>query len=280
MNTENNPTPNTGIAATTKKSLFKTYGPFVGILIVAGIAFGAYWYFSHKDLNSGVIGDEAVQDAQPESGTPNYTIEQVPLNIADIAPNVDRSINFGSTVPQEVRIMLEAQATPMRARLKEDPARADDWFNLAIIYHTAEDYKGAVEVWEFLTQVIPNSTTAYDNLGKTYHFALKEYPKAESYFKKSLTIDASDMNAYLGLFELYRYSYKVDTSAASDIMKNAIAQFPDRLDLVLTLGTYYAEKGDYATARVVLNGGLDKARDANDVNMIAEFGREIEKLTQ
>lgn len=268
--------------STNKKVRARNILPFVAVVVLALAAFGTFQYFSSKASPNEEVAPPTGFDSgeQVQNGEPNYTIEEVPFDIADIAPSVNRGIQFSDSVPQEVRVMLENQATGIRARLSEDIARADDWFNLAIIYHTANDYEGAREVWEFLIQVIPESTTAYDNLGNLYHFSLKDFPKSESYFNQSIAIDMNNTNAYLGLFELYRYSYKTEGAAAADILNRAITQFPDRLDLVLTLGTYHAERGNHTQAREVLEEGLNLARDVGNIDMIAAFGTEIGRIEQ
>jgi tetratricopeptide (TPR) repeat protein len=135
-------------------------------------------------------------------------------------------------------------------------------------------------VWEFLVEIIPNDTTAYDNLGKLYHFTIKDFSQSESYFNQSRTINPNNINAYLGLFELYRYSYKTETNAARAILNQAIAKFPERLDLVLTLGAYERERGNMSEARSILEAGLNKARDANDVAFITAFGNELSRIPQ
>ena len=264
-----------------KKSFLKTALPFFIIIILAILAAVAYWYFIVSDKGSSEDGTaQNTTQSDASSDSQNYTIAQDTFDIASIAPDVNHPIQFGDSVPQEIRATLEAQAAPIRTRLAADVTRADDWFNLAIIYHNANDYEGAAEIWKFLAQVIPTDTTSRDNLGKVYHFSLPDYPKSESYFNQSLAIDPTDLNAYLGLFELYEYSYKTDTTAAADILNKAITQFPDRLDLVLTLGVYYEDQGNYVKAREVLEVGLDKARDAANVDMVTAFGKELERLPQ
>lgn len=254
----------------------KTALPFLIIIILAAAGVFVYFnFFSNSEQNG---AEEVQQGTQQQLEEPNYTIEEVSIDIADIAPSLERNIQFGESIPENVRAMLETQAVDLRNSLAEDVRRADAWFNLGIVYHTANDYEGAKEIWEFLIQVIPNSTTAYDNLAKLYHFSIPNFSKSEEYFNQSLSVDPENINAYLGLFELYRFSYKTETGAAEDVMNRTIAQFPERLDLPLTLGVYYRERGDFTKAREVLTEGLDKARDAGDVSMITAFGEEIGRL--
>lgn len=219
-------------------------------------------------------GDEAKDD------TPGYTITPVPIDDETALPNLDREVQFSEGVPDEARTIITNKVNTLQDTLREDPTNAGAWYDLAVYYHNANDYRAAEEVWQFLTEVALNDTTAYENLAKLYHFSLPDYSKSESYFQQSLAVNPDSVNPYIGLFELYRYSYKTETTAAADIMNQAIAKFPDKLDLILTLGVYYRDRGNYTKAREVLEEGLNKARDANDVNMIATFGQELERTPQ
>ena len=261
-----------------QSSTVKAVAPFIVIIILAAVGVSIYLYFFTQPEQGSVEPKDQVNVGT--EGNPNYTIEEVPFDIADIAPSLERNIQFSESIPENVRAQLEEQAASTRASLNEDITRVDEWFTLGIVYHTANDYEGAREVWEFLVQVVPNSSTAYDNLAKLYHFSVPDFPKSESYFEQSLSVDPNNINAYLGLHELYRYSYKQETTLAADTLRDAMKAFPEELGLYTTLGAYYRDVGNISAAREVLLTGLDKARDAGNVSMIAALGAEIERLPQ
>src|SRR3989344_7423213 len=131
------------------------------------------------------------QATDTDLAPPGYTITPIPLDdtIRSPLPDLSRGIAFSESVPEPARVALTEQARSLAAILNDDPTRADSWFNLAIVYHSANDYDGARMVWEFLTKVVPEDTTSYDNLGKLYHFSLRDYPKAESYFNQSIAVN-------------------------------------------------------------------------------------------
>lgn len=244
---------------------------FLGI-VVLGIALILAFTFTQQDEQ------DQVEIIDPTPSEPNYTIEEIPsAGIESIMPNLSRQVRYDASFPEDARAILNEQFTEITERLREDALRADDWFNLAIIYHTANDYEGARLIWEFLTEVIPNDSTAHDNLGKLYHFSLKDFPKSEASFRKSIELNPESIAPYIELHNLYRYSYKTNTSAGEDILRQAMVRFPDNFNLYLFLASYHADRGDRPRAREVLLEGMDKARDAGDVDAMAQIGAELER---
>lgn len=250
---------------------------FITIIIVAVMALVGVAYVASKNLSEQPHTEDTTE---VEHGQGNYTIEEVPINIEEIAPNPHRSIQFSENIPEAVRVSLNEKAAVSAKILDEDITRADEWFNLGVYYHTANDFEGAKEVWEFLAIVLPENAVVLDNLGKLHHYSLREFTSAEVYFKQSIERDPTSLTPYLELHELYKYSYKTGTTAAVDIINQAINKFPDVIGLYTTLGTYHRDRGEVAQARAAFTTGLNLARDMNDVDLIATFGRELERLPQ
>lgn len=254
-----------------QKKIIITVATLVGIGAVAGGVF--YW-------NS----EKAIQEENVVVGattTPNYSIELLDDGgVREIMPNLDRGIIFSDSVPEAARVSMQKNYDAAVLRLKEDPMRADDWFNLGIYYHAANDYKGAEEVWLFLVKVVPTTATPLDNLGKMYKFGLKDFPKAESYFKQSIAVNPDSTTPYFELFELYRYLYKTNTTAAVDIITEAAKKFPENSDPHMILGAYYRDIKNYAGARAEFTKALDIARNLKNVQLIDAIGDEIANLPQ
>lgn len=244
---------------------------FLGI-VVLGIALVLAFTLSSSEEET----DVTISDPTPTE--PVYTIEEIPpAGIESIMPDLSRAVRYPDSFPEEARTLLNQRFVEITGRLAADPMRADDWFDLAIIYHTANDYEGARLIWEFLTVVIPSDPTAHDNLGKLYHFSLKDFPKSEASLKKSLELNPDSLAPYIELHNLYRYSYRTNTTAGEDILRQAIARFPDNFNLYLFLASYHAERGNRARSREVLLEGMDKARSAGDVDAMAQIGVELER---
>ncbi|MDO8523719.1 MAG: tetratricopeptide repeat protein [bacterium] len=212
---------------------------------------------------------------------PGYTITNIPIpELEKLMPDLSRKVVFSDSVPLELRSQIEAKVKALAASLTEDPSRSEDWFNLAILYHIANDYDGAKEIWEFLVRVAPQDTTAYDNLGKLYHFSLKDYPKAEQYFKQSISVNPNLLTPYHELFDLYRYSYKTNTSAAIDILNQAMERFPEDVGLYVLLGEYHRDRGNVPAAREAYTKAVDLARAVNDIVLVDAIGEELSRLPQ
>lgn len=214
--------------------------------------------------------------------TPNYTIEEVGgVDVQSLAPNLDREVQFPESMPQEARAILTKQINDTSARIKKDITRADDWFTLGVLYHNANDYIGARDVWDFLAQVVPapGVETVYENLGKLYKYNLKDFPKSETYLKKAISADSKVISPYFELHELYRYLYKTDTTLAVDILITAAAKFPENPDPYGLLGAYYRDRGENTKAIDAYTKALDRARKAGIVSQVDGFGAEIEKLS-
>ena len=250
-----------------------------GVVVVLGILGGILYYTkTHTAPLAATVA--TTTDATPGVVHGNgYTIEEVPVGtLESIAPDLDRKIVFGATVPQEIRKVLQAKVDATTARLKKDLTLSEDWYNLAIYYHEANDYDGARIVWEFLIKAVPENPVAYENLGKLYHYDLKLYVKAESYLKLGITKDPKNYDAYNELYLLYLYSYKQNTTAAVDILNTAAKALPTDYTPYYVLGTYYRDKGDTANAKSAFTKAMDRARAAANVNGIKIIGDELAKL--
>ncbi|TSD05826.1 MAG: hypothetical protein Greene07147_531 [Parcubacteria group bacterium Greene0714_7] len=253
---------------------------FIGGVLVVIVALGGIAYFASKQKSS-ETNDNAINLGA--TTTPNYTIELEPeVQIKDLAPSLERGIHFGASVPEVARTAIQKNADVVLARLKKDLNRADDWFTLGVLYHSANDYEGAVGVWEFLLKVVPapGVSTAYDNLGKLYKFDLKDFPKSESYLKQSIQVNPNSITAYFELHELYRYLYKQNTTLAVDILVSASKKFPANPDPLVMLGGYYRDTGDTEKARDAFTKALAIAREQNDVAHVESIGEELARLPQ
>ncbi len=255
----------------------------IGFIVAIGVVLVAIAGIAYFALQSGTEETTAPDIHSGEStGEPNYVITPVPLtdDIRDVMPSLKRQVQFSASVPENVREPIRAKVASFQAMLDTDPTNGGAWLDLALWYHTANDYEGAVEVCEFLTKAIPTDSTAFNNLGKLYHFSLKDFPKSESYFKEALRINAEDITPYLELHTLYAYSYKKESTSAVDILEEAFRAFPNNPDPLTMLGSYWREKGNVAKAREAYTRALEVARALNNVALIQNIGNELSNLPQ
>ncbi|MES2134635.1 MAG: hypothetical protein V4449_00105 [Patescibacteria group bacterium] len=261
-------------------------GTVLTLAVLGGIAYFAMRTSPSESLNSSLTAPlDSTTSTTPSTAVkkPGYTIEIEPsVSLKDIAPSLDRGIHFNASIPVDVQTILNRQYAEVTGRLKTDLSRADDWLDMGVIYHSANDFEGARDIWLFLVQVIsaPESAVVYDNLGKLYKFDIKDFAKSEEYFKKSIQIDSTSITPYIELFELYREPYKANTSAAADILITASKKFPTNPDPFVLLGLYYRDQQDVAKARSYLEKGRDLAKAAGDTNRVKTIQDEIDHLPQ
>jgi tetratricopeptide (TPR) repeat protein len=197
---------------------------------------------------------------------------------AGALPPLTTDVSFDQTLPAEAQRAIQEKVDSTIEALKRTPYDGNLWMELALYYHSGGDFARARTVWEFMIAVDPNNVTALGNLGRLHHFQLKEYVKAEEYFNQAIATNPDRPEAYYELFDLYRYSYKQDTTAAVDIMKRTAVQFPDDINVPLLLGGYYRDTGRPNQARAQFEDALTRARSIGDVTLIQNITNELARI--
>lgn len=239
-------------------------------IIYAGAVLGAIliglglWYTGIMTFQKGSLVPEFSLDALTSSNP----------------PSLDRALVYPGTFPEEARQIVARNVETLKGVIKENPAATSAWLDLAIQYKTIGDYDGAIEVWKYLAAKYPTDATTLYNLGNTYHFFLKDYRNSERYYKKAIARDPTVAMNYLGLHELYRYSYKQDTTAAADILLQAleVIKGDERIDIYLQLGGYYKGKADTANAITYYTQARDAAVKLGNMTLIKQIDTELSTL--
>jgi tetratricopeptide (TPR) repeat protein len=94
---------------------------------------------------------------------------------------------------------------------------------------------------------------AYNSLGLKY-LRLKDYAKAETYFRKAMVAEPKLPNPYNNLGIVLSETGRPEESAAS--YRKAIELNPNYANAYNNLGIYYTEKGDYQTALTTLKTAI------------------------
>jgi tetratricopeptide (TPR) repeat protein len=195
-------------------------------------------------------------------------------------PDLNRKLVFPAAFPADAKKILTDHVALLVAKLKKDPSDYSSWLDLAIGYKTVGAYEGARQVWEYLNGAAPTQSISFQDLGDLYDLYLKDYPKSESNFLTAIKNGPNQTNPYLGLYELYRYAYKQDTSAAADTLIRGIKAIPapQNIDLETTLAGYYRDKGDTANAKKYYIQARTEAAAAHDSAAVAQLTAEINAL--
>lgn len=240
---------------------WKTLGSFIVIIGIIGIA-GVLWR------------------KNPVSVSETPKVEKTESVASSTAPSLVRQVKYSADLSPDARRILGEHISKLSESLSNNVDDFGSWMNLAIQYKTAGDYEGAQKVWEYISYLHPGEGISLHNLGDLYHHYLKDFAKAEEYYKRSIDADATQGVNYLALHELYRYSYKQNTAAAADILKKGIANVSGNqiIDLYSALGSYYQAKNDRTNAIFYLTYARDAAQKAGNTMLAAQFNDELATL--
>jgi len=196
-------------------------------------------------------------------------------------PELERELTFPAEFPEDARQILIQKLENLREALTEDPTDFGSWLDLAILYKTVEDFENAEEIWLFLNEAVAGQSVSFHNLGSLYHLHLQDYRESEKQYKQAIEIAPTNLIHYFGLHELYRYSYKTDTTLAVDILADAlnkVADEPGEIDVYITLGSYYKEKGDRTNAIANYTKARDRAEELGNDRLVTQLETEIRAL--
>ncbi|MBU1557403.1 tetratricopeptide repeat protein [Patescibacteria group bacterium] len=193
-------------------------------------------------------------------------------------PDLNKAIVFNIEMSREQKTKTIKAINEIKTRLKENPSSVEDWINLGIYMKQIGDFGGAIEAWKYASLISPLNTVPLNNLGNLYHYDLKDYPKSEEYFRKSINISSTYVNPYLNLFDLYSLSYKQDTNSAENILLEGLEKNPNQINLLITLATYYKDKGDKKNAIIYYEKTAQQAQLIGNDALYSELQNEINLL--
>jgi len=264
----------------------------IGIMVIIG-AFVAYDFNREdtlldndkKEITDGNVGIILSDDDR------NADIKQIPItDTNDIKkeqeidyPELTSSIVFPDSLSEDARVIIANNIATLINKLEKEENSFGGWFDLAAQYKIIEDYESTRDIWEFLGESFTGNNTVFSNLGNLYHYDLKDFPKSEESFRKAIENDKSNIQSYIGLHELYKYSYKQETSLVIDILIEGIEDNPINIDLMITLANYYKErgnmsKGDQTNAQKYYEQAREKAQKLGNTQLIEAITQEISNL--
>ena len=195
-------------------------------------------------------------------------------------PSLERPVNYPADFPEEAKKQYEESRAKAIEAIQSDPTQAAAWFDLAIQYRIVGDHEGAVEIWEYVSKLYPSDGISLHNIAEYYFHNEKEYRKAEDYYMRSIEKMPNLAQNYADLFDMYRYVYKTDTSAAVDIVKKGMLAVTEgeAADFSIMLGAYYQEKGDIALARASFQQARAIALELKNQSLIRRIDQLLAEL--
>ena len=260
-----------------------------GAVAAALIIAGGSWLLLRETTDSTSVADEkqTVTVAPGVSveieGDAGYTIEQLPdesVSITQSHPSLTRDVVFSEPMPPEAQVLIEKKIADLQTSLRQDPTSVSEWFDLAIQYKTIGDYEGAREIWEFVGEEIPDNPVVFGNLGNLYHLYIRDFPEAEKNFRKAIGNSPQAPIGYLNLHELYKYSYKQDTTLVADVLKEGLVAIPDNINLLMALATHYRETEDFTNAEIYYEQAKVQAVLSGNENLVSVIDRMLELVSK
>jgi tetratricopeptide (TPR) repeat protein len=141
------------------------------------------------------------------------------------APSLTRPVIIPASFSPEDASTTRVSIGKLIDAIKQNPENGALWAELGLKRKGIEDYQGAKEAYEYALKFLPSSPLLADNLGVIFADYLKDYPKAEQYYRLALSWDSKTDYRYLRLFDFYTYSLK-DRSKAKAILEEGLREIP------------------------------------------------------
>ncbi|MDP3993623.1 MAG: hypothetical protein U1C57_01770 [Candidatus Doudnabacteria bacterium] len=140
-----------------------------------------------------------------------------------------------------------------KAKVLSDPGNAQLWFDFGYTKEFLNDHEGAILAWEKSFALQPFNFVTAQNLGNTYQYFIKDWAKAEFYYRKVLELRPDHPQAYQGLIDLYRYNWPGRKSEVEPLLLEAIKNDPkNKLPYYITLVEFFADAGNVEKAKSYL----------------------------
>lgn len=247
-------------------------------LIVGLIVVGVFIFLDIRTPNSNTIetadtADDTDETFKSTSTPPDITVrsvsegtaaEEIEIENSTAIPNIDREIVIPDFYPPSAAMNMREKIALARGEIENDPSLFESWLILGNLYNDIHDWEGAIEIYEFLNETSPENSITFVNAGNLYHLHLKDFPKAETNFRQAIINNPTNQIAYSSFHELYKYSYKQDSTLAVDILKEGLAALPGNVNFVIQIATYYRDTGDTENARIYYIEAKEQAlKDGN-----------------
>lgn len=260
----------------------------IGIIALFALAAGA-GYLIFADIRSRTAGDFSSREPSSPSADVDisatggeYQIEKLPVTETGSPlpppPALDRPVVFSTNVSAEAKRIISSNIAEFIGKLRDDPRAAGDWISLGVQFKVAGDFAQAKSAWEYAALLAPSDYVAFNNLGDLHANYLKDYPKAEVYFRKSIDANPHIIGSYRALAELYRFLHTAKASLAPQVLKEGLIKNPKSTDLMILLAQYYRDSGEKASARAYYEQALAEARAQKNAPLAALLEEELKRF--
>lgn len=204
--------------------------------LLAVIAVGAVAWYLRGDLD---ISQPSVTEKMPEEkvivkqGQPILDNKEV-LKAA-VAEIISRPIMVSAPLSESNKKRALDKIKEITDLIEKDYNFIYPWYDLGAYRRIIGDFEGAAEAWTFATLIRPNDFVSYHNLGDLYGFYVKDYPKSEENYLKSIQLNPQNIQAYLDLALIYGSVYKEKSNQVESILLQGLKVNPDNPGLKTAL---------------------------------------------
>ncbi len=126
----------------------------------------------------------------------------------------------------------------------------DALLKMGLIKQLIGDYTGAEQIFMYAYKLEPNSYILNGNIAHLNLYYLKNYPKAEEFYRKAVTTAKTGnlYSYYTEMYDLYHDGFK-DPEKTKALLTEATTVITDSSQLNQIAGQYYRSIGDLVTAR-------------------------------
>ena len=202
-------------------------------LVVAGAVSWRFWPDQELSQVLPQISEEKVVVLKKDQPVPDGK-EALKAMAAKI---ISRPVMVSAPLLEADRKRAEGKIKEISDLIREDYNVTYPWYDLGSYRRVIGDFEGAAEAWNFVSLIRPKDFVAYHNLGDLYGFYVKDYPKSEENYLKSIKNNPQNIQAYLDLAIIYGV-YKEKSDQAESILLQGLKANPGNAGLQSALDSY------------------------------------------
>ena len=145
--------------------------------------------------------------------------------------------------PEEQRKAFMDRIAVAKDLLAKNPNDTDAFEIIGFLHDTLGDKETAQKYYKEILKLKPESVVPLNNLANIYKDR-GDFSEAEKLYLKITEVDASNIEAWRDLHDLYRYLYKSKEDQADDILLSGLGKNPDDPQILAMLATYYQDTGN------------------------------------
>lgn len=231
----------------------KNLSILLGVLaVLAAVVFGVRYVLPKGELPV-IEKTDDLSKAVTASSSPAEVIPEREKSVNELLRSaamriVDKPITVKIDMSDAAKQLAVKKIKEISDMIRANYDYANQWYDLGAYRKMIGDYIGADEAWSFVSSIRPDDSIALHNLGNLY-YDLKNYLKAEQYFLASIDKNPQNVDAYIQLTAIYTYNDLAKTSLIEPLLLKGITLNPKEPNLMIALGKYYQNKGNFEGAR-------------------------------